>query len=594
MKSVRLKPADPFDLIRWLARTQSDPRKAVAELVQNSIDARARTIRVERRRIRGHTALIVRDDGEGVLPEMEREAALQYIATHIGHSRKLGLSPSERQARVMAGKYGVGLLGFWAIGKRMEIRSRVGGSPSFVLRLVEDRPDAELAATATALDAADTQTEIVITDLHAAAARSLGGRRLADYLAAELRGMLLASGVDLEVHDHTARGVAQKRFAVVPRRFEGERLDLPTELGVPGHPPARVELYLVPGADRPAIQVSCAGTLVADDLVELRALGVAARPWSGLDVSGLIDFAGFSVPPGTRRGVIPDAAAQAFADALATFAPQVEAELRRLTTERQTAVDRQIVSQLRKALRGLDRRLPQFELPTVPGDAEIAGPTTLGEPLDDDDDVDAADSPAVMPLFPPGPLHALRIVPARIAIAPGGERRVRAQATDAEGRAIPDGVAYRWSVDRAELEIRGDGSRPAVVAQASAPLGHEATIRVSAGQDGTWHHAFAQVVVEPAPDRPGRDGGLGIPDPEIVDDPGGGWRSRFVGADWQINGSHEDYIALRGDARTRLRYLISLLAKELVLRSYPGPGNDALLEQAVAILAHAERNLRGA
>jgi len=52
--SVKLKPADPFDLIRWLARSQSDPRKAVAELVQNSIDAQARTVRIERRRVR-HT-----------------------------------------------------------------------------------------------------------------------------------------------------------------------------------------------------------------------------------------------------------------------------------------------------------------------------------------------------------------------------------------------------------------------------------------------------------------------------------------------------------------------------------------------------------
>ena len=43
-QSVMLKPADPFDLIRWLARSQSDPRKAVAELVQNSIDAGARQI----------------------------------------------------------------------------------------------------------------------------------------------------------------------------------------------------------------------------------------------------------------------------------------------------------------------------------------------------------------------------------------------------------------------------------------------------------------------------------------------------------------------------------------------------------------------
>jgi hypothetical protein len=38
-ESVRLQPADPFDLIRLLAQSQSDPRKAVAELVQNSIDA---------------------------------------------------------------------------------------------------------------------------------------------------------------------------------------------------------------------------------------------------------------------------------------------------------------------------------------------------------------------------------------------------------------------------------------------------------------------------------------------------------------------------------------------------------------------------
>jgi len=30
---VALRPADPFELIRWLARSQSDPRKAVAELV---------------------------------------------------------------------------------------------------------------------------------------------------------------------------------------------------------------------------------------------------------------------------------------------------------------------------------------------------------------------------------------------------------------------------------------------------------------------------------------------------------------------------------------------------------------------------------
>ena len=158
----KLQPADPFDLIRWLARTQNDPRKAVAELIQNSIDARARNVRVERRRLRGGPALVIRDDGEGVLPHLGRDEALRYLGTHVGHSHKLGLSPAERAARVVAGQYGVGLLGFWAIGHRMELRSRVAGSGVHTLALEEDRPTAQLGTAAHELDASPTYTELVI------------------------------------------------------------------------------------------------------------------------------------------------------------------------------------------------------------------------------------------------------------------------------------------------------------------------------------------------------------------------------------------------------------------------------------------------
>jgi hypothetical protein len=37
----KLRPHDPFELIRWLAFSQPDPRKALSELVQNSLDAGA-------------------------------------------------------------------------------------------------------------------------------------------------------------------------------------------------------------------------------------------------------------------------------------------------------------------------------------------------------------------------------------------------------------------------------------------------------------------------------------------------------------------------------------------------------------------------
>src|SRR6266851_3465051 len=62
----------------------------------------------------------------------------------------------------------------------------------------------------------------------------LGGRRLADYLGAELRGQLLTREVKLAIHDGVARGPSRKDFLVVPRRFVGEKLNLPPHFDVPG------------------------------------------------------------------------------------------------------------------------------------------------------------------------------------------------------------------------------------------------------------------------------------------------------------------------------------------------------------------------
>lgn len=57
-----------------------------------SLDAGAGRVQIVRARERGLTTLHIIDDGGGVLPEMTREDALGYIATHIGHSRKRNLT----------------------------------------------------------------------------------------------------------------------------------------------------------------------------------------------------------------------------------------------------------------------------------------------------------------------------------------------------------------------------------------------------------------------------------------------------------------------------------------------------------------------
>lgn len=599
----RLQPADPFDLIRWLARTQNDPRKAIAELVQNSIDARARTITIERKRMKGAPALVVRDDGEGVLPAMAREEALRHLGTNIGHSHKLGLSATERHARVIAGQYGVGLLGFWSIGQRMEIRSRVQGSELHVLALEEDRPTAQLGKLPLVLDAPQTFTELVIFELHEAAQRPLSGRRLADYLAAELRGPLLQTGVTVEVHDLLARGLAQRVFPVTPRRYDGVKLDVPTDIIVEGYPPMRVELYLSPGAERPAIHLACAGTLVADDITEIEVLDIARAPWRGREVTGIIDFPSFQIPPGTRRGIVPNVAATSFARALATLEPLLEREVAAFAKKRRAEADRHVVEDLRKALRGLRDKMPHYDLPSVIGGSEADTRTSVGsrlgrqEPVESAAD-DGADEPEAIepqaPLFPPGPLASVTIVPEVVRVAPGAERRVHARAADADGRRL-DGVELSWSItnnsESAEqgFAIDGSGPRPAIRAAGAVLPGSAATLSVVARQGDRTATASAQIlVVEAREDR----GVAGIPKPDLVDDAGAPWRSRMDGSQWQVNSAHEDYLAL-DDGRARVRYLVSLLAKEIVQRTYSLPGNGEVLEHLVAVIAHAERNLRG-
>jgi hypothetical protein len=158
----------------------------------------------------------------------------------------------------------------------------------------------------------------------------------------------------------------------------------------------------------------------------------------------------------------------------------------------------------------------------------------------------------------------VRIVPAEIPISPGRERRVQAIAVDRDGRRLCGEIALVWSTDNEALAIVGEGAKPLVRAQAdpqARPAGHD--------------HRCG---------HPGRGA-------RRSDDPGARWRSRFDGQRWQVNASHEDYIALRGEPRTRLRYLLARFAKEVALRAHGVPGSEEALESVVEILAHAERNL---
>lgn len=593
---VRLRPQNPFDLIRLLARSQSDPRKAVAELVQNSLDAGARRIELVWLNEKGKRVLRLWDDGAGIFPELAREDALRRIATTIGHSHKRNLSPSERREQMILGKYGIGLIGFWSVSAAMEIESRVGGGPALCLHLFEDQERAEiLKVRAKALADEPTYTEITLRGLHEAAARVIRPPRLQAYLAGELRGQLLERGAELTIRDRVARGTAQKHFVVKPQPFLGAPLTELRALEVPGHEDARVELYFVAGEDERTgrVALACGGATVLDDLALID--GDLPRPvWASGRLEGVIDYPELEVAPGTRRGFAPNEGAEAFLKALAGLERELEARLAAESERAESLRTQSMARDIRRAFRAVASRLPEYELFDVKAGARDAEPERAERAGVALEAVDASTARASDPeppepraepepdgqLFPPGPLARVKLVPASLRLPPDVTRSFRARALDADGRPATGPLDFAWRLDGpGELVAEGDGAR---YTAPSSPALAALHVVVHSGK----LQAEAMAEIETSLELLGREKVGGIPEPRPVNAPGEPWRSRLVADAWEYNESHPDYRTAAETDAGRLRYLIHLFAKEIVLRNFGRPGDGELLERLVQVLTH--------
>jgi len=118
----KLKIGDDWNAIRIIALSQSNPLKAIAEFVENSIDAKAATITITRGREHGEHYLSIRDDGDGVPRDEEGRPNFKYVATHICDSIKRRLK-AEGTGAGLQGEFGIGLLSFWTVGDTLTMIS---------------------------------------------------------------------------------------------------------------------------------------------------------------------------------------------------------------------------------------------------------------------------------------------------------------------------------------------------------------------------------------------------------------------------------------------------------------------------------------
>jgi len=94
-KAVRpgqLRIGNDWHAISIIAQSQSNPLKAIAEFVENSIDARANRIVITRCRQRGAHYLRITDDGEGIRKNAEGTPDFAYVAAHTWDSIKRELT----------------------------------------------------------------------------------------------------------------------------------------------------------------------------------------------------------------------------------------------------------------------------------------------------------------------------------------------------------------------------------------------------------------------------------------------------------------------------------------------------------------------
>lgn len=490
------------------------------------------------------------------------------------------------------------------------MRSHLPGQPPYVLRLFEDSSRYEIERLRSRLALSERYTEVVIRGLHRPAFLSLSPRRIADYLAAELRGQLLSREVTILVYDRIARGRAPKVLEVQPTRFSGQRLALPEEVGVEGHGPIRIELYLVPAAEagRAAVSISCGGTVVYDAVTLFEVADLDHAPWTDSRLTGLIEFADFQVPPGSRRGVMPDEAALAFADTLRGLEPAIVAQLDEVDTRAAATLGADVLRQLAKAFRDLARLAPEYDFFTVRGGTGAGegrdgrgastGPvepgTSLGEPVLGGGEVpsrgpeEEGEDAEVPTLLPAGSLATLQIVPARTQVERLGQRRLRAVARDALGTRIRRPLIITWTTDSL-LAWLSATQGPETTVNARADTG-TVTVRAVA-RDGAVS-AAGEAAVEIVDVLPNADGPrTGIPEPLFVDEPAGSWRSRMRDGTWEVNNGHPDFQIACTTSRRKLRYLAALLAKEIVLHSFPSPQLGPALERLVGVLTITERQL---
>ena len=159
--SGKLRIGDDWNAIRIIALSQGNPLKAIAEFVENSIDAKARTITITRGREHNQHYLSIRDDGDGVPRDSEGLPDFKHVATHICDSIKRRMkADGQIQASGVQGEFGIGLLSFWTVRDNLSMASTGIDQRVYQMTMSKGDPRYDVAARRTLFTQKGTELKI--------------------------------------------------------------------------------------------------------------------------------------------------------------------------------------------------------------------------------------------------------------------------------------------------------------------------------------------------------------------------------------------------------------------------------------------------
>jgi hypothetical protein len=191
--SGKLKIGNNWNAITIIALSQNNPLKAIAEFVENSIDAQAKNITILRGKQKSQSYIKVMDDGEGI-------DDFKYVATHIGDSIKRKLKKSGVTG--IQGEFGIGLLSFWTVGEELTITSTGKSGQTRRMKLMKGNPGYHISGVRTLLDRVGTDLTIqpILPGV-----RQLSGEKIQNYLASELRDRISKTGVTIRITERAEK-----------------------------------------------------------------------------------------------------------------------------------------------------------------------------------------------------------------------------------------------------------------------------------------------------------------------------------------------------------------------------------------------------